>query len=52
MPEGVKDLTKGKLESLLHIVDLVRGLDSRMEAQSLAVFLYGKEKGQVVHAHQ
>ena len=40
MPEGVKDLTKGKLESLLHIVDLVRGLDSRMEAQSLAVFLY------------
>ena len=38
--QKVKDLTKGKLESLLHIVDLVRGLDSRMEAQSLAVFLY------------
>ena len=45
MPKGVEDLTIGKLESLLHIVDLVRGLDSRMEMQTLAIFLYVARHG-------
>ena len=40
MPKGVEDLTIGKLESLLHITDIIRGLDSRMEMQTLAIFLY------------
>ena len=40
MPKGVEDLTLGKLESLLHITDIVRGLDNRMEMQTLAIFLY------------
>jgi DNA-binding MarR family transcriptional regulator len=40
MPKGVEDLTIGKLESLLHITDIVRGLDARMEMQTLAIFLY------------
>lgn len=40
MPKGVQDLTIGKLESLLHITDIIRGLDSRMEMQTLAIFLY------------
>tara|TARA_Y100001935_G_C17302720_1_gene510311 strand:+ start:1275 stop:2045 length:771 start_codon:yes stop_codon:yes gene_type:complete len=40
--EGQKiiDRALGKLESLLHIVDMVRVLDPRMEAQMLASLLY------------
>lgn len=40
MPKGVQDLTIGKLESLLHITDIVRAVDNRMEMQTLAIFLY------------
>ena len=39
MPKNV-DLTLGKLESLLHMADLIRGVDSRMELQTIAVLLY------------
>ena len=40
MPTKEEVLALGKLESLLHIVDIVRGIDNRMEAQSLAIFLF------------
>ena len=47
MPRGVEaeNLTIGKFESLLHIVDIIRGLDARMEMQMLAIFLYVARHG-------
>ena len=40
MPTKEEVLALGKLESLLHIVDIVRGIDNRMEAQALSIFLF------------
>jgi DNA-binding MarR family transcriptional regulator len=41
----------GKLESLLHIVDLVRGVDTRMEAQTLAILLYVARRTETGSGH-
>ena len=42
---GVEDLAQGKAESLLHIVDVIRELEPRMEMQTLACFLYVARHG-------
>ena len=45
--EGQKIIDRwlGKLESLLHIVDRVRALDSRMEVTTLTCLLYVARHG-------
>ena len=40
MPKGVIDLSEGKGDALLKIVEIMRALDARMEMQQFAVFLY------------
>ena len=40
MPKGVIDLSEGKGDALLRIVEIMRELDARMEMQQFAVFLY------------
>ena len=40
MPKGVIDLSEGKGDALLRIVEIMRQLDARMEMQQFAVFLY------------
>ena len=38
MPKGVIDLSEGKGDALLKIVEIMRALDARMEMQQFAVF--------------